>query len=94
MGKPIAVLAFSGGLDTSFCVAYLREQGYNVITVTVDTGGFTPADLQEIAARSEELGAIHHHVIDGRQSLWDLCGALHHRRECAARWCLSTLRRA
>lgn len=72
MGKPIAVLAFSGGLDTSFCVAYLREQGYSVITVTVDTGGFSAAELQEITARSEELGAIHHHTIDGRQSLWDL----------------------
>ncbi|MEO5952305.1 MAG: argininosuccinate synthase domain-containing protein, partial [Chloroflexia bacterium] len=72
MGKPIAILAFSGGLDTSFCVAYLREQGYGVITVTVDTGGFSPAELKEIAARSDELGAIHHHTVDGRQSLWDL----------------------
>lgn len=72
MGKPIAVLAFSGGLDTSFCVAYLREQGYGVITVTVDTGGFTTAEPGEIAARSNELGSIHHHTIDGRRSLWDL----------------------
>ena len=33
------VLAFSGGLDTSFCVPWLKEQGYQVITAFVDTGG-------------------------------------------------------
>ena len=38
----LAVLAFSGGLDTSFCVLYLKEQGYDVATVTVNTGGFSP----------------------------------------------------
>ena len=36
----LAVLAFSGGLDTSFCVLHLKEQGYDVATVTVNTGGF------------------------------------------------------
>ena len=38
--KKQAVLAFSGGLDTSFCVPYLIEKGYDVITLLVDTGGF------------------------------------------------------
>jgi argininosuccinate synthase len=70
--KPIAVLAFSGGLDTSFCVPWLQERGYDVVTVTVDTGGFSPADLDQISARSSELGATAHHHIDGRQALWDL----------------------
>lgn len=70
MGKPIAVLAFSGGLDTSFCVVWLREQGYDVVTATVDTGGFTPEDLAIIASRSEELGAIKHYALDGKESLW------------------------
>ena len=55
MRKPIAVLAFSGGLDTSFCVPWLKEHSYDVVTVTVNTGGFTPADLSQIAARAEEL---------------------------------------
>jgi argininosuccinate synthase len=72
MRKPIAVLAFSGGLDTSFCVPWLKEQGYDVVTATVDTGGFSPEELSQIAARSEELGAVAHHTVDGRQDLWDL----------------------
>jgi argininosuccinate synthase len=66
-----AVLAFSGGLDTSFCVPWLQERGYQVVTVTVDTGGFSSGDLAEIEARSRELGAVDHCEIDGRQTLWD-----------------------
>src|SRR3954452_18195930 len=72
MKKPIAVLAFSGGLDTSFCVPWLKEQGYDVVTATVDTGGFSEQDLENISARSAELGAIAHHNIDGREALWKL----------------------
>lgn len=72
MHKPTAVLAFSGGLDTSFCVVWLREQGYDVVTATVDTGGFSPDDISEISARSKDLGAVEHLTIDGRQALWDL----------------------
>ena len=37
------VLAFSGGLDTSFCVPWLRERGWRVTTLFVDTGGVTPS---------------------------------------------------
>jgi len=66
-----AVLAFSGGLDTSFCVPWLQERGYQVVTVTVDTGGFSPEDLAQIEARSRELGAVAHREVDGRQTLWD-----------------------
>ena len=71
MSSPIA-LAFSGGLDTSFCVPYLKEEtGRPVQTVTVDTGGFTEAEKEEIAARSEELGAAGHALVDARADLWD-----------------------
>ncbi len=66
-----AILAFSGGLDTSFCVLYLQEQGFEVTTLTVDTGGFTPEELDAIAARSAELGAVKHVSVDGRQALYD-----------------------
>lgn len=66
-----AILAFSGGLDTSFCVLYLREQGYEVITLTVDTGGFTAEELASIADRSAELGAIEHLAVDSRQIFYD-----------------------
>ena len=64
---PRAVLAFSGGLDTSYCVAWLREErGLEVITVTVDTGGLAPADRDALAARSVECGAADHVLVDGR----------------------------
>lgn len=66
------VLAFSGGLDTSFCVPYLQET-YDepVHTVTVDTGGVTAEDRSAIEERARELGASAHHFVDGRASLYD-----------------------
>ena len=71
MPAPIA-LAFSGGLDTSFCVPYLREEtGRDVRTVTVDTGGFSDDEKGQIAARSAELGAAGHDLVDARADLWD-----------------------
>lgn len=67
----LAVLAFSGGLDTSFCVFYLKEQGYDVATVTVNTGGFSPEELARIEAASPKLGAISHTTIDARAGLYE-----------------------
>ena len=66
------VLAFSGGLDTSFCVPYLHET-YDapVHTVTVDTDGLTDADRAAVAARAAHLGADEHHLVDGRTPLYD-----------------------
>jgi argininosuccinate synthase len=72
MDNKLAVLAFSGGLDTSFCVPWLQEQGYDVVTVTVDTGGFSAAERAAIESRAAALGVVAHHTIDGRQPLWDL----------------------
>lgn len=66
------VLAFSGGLDTSFCVKWLRETlGADVTTVTVDTGGFTSAGLAAIERRARELGAVEHRTIDARADVYD-----------------------
>jgi argininosuccinate synthase len=65
------VLAFSGGLDTSFCVPYLAEQGWAVHTVYVDTGGATPAELAAIAQQASAVGAAQHHTIDARQAVFD-----------------------
>lgn len=70
MSKKNVVLAFSGGLDTAFCTVYLREQGFNVTTVTVDTGGFPPEQLASIAALSAKLGAVAHHTVDARDTLF------------------------
>ncbi len=66
------VLAYSGGLDTSFCVAWLtRERGFEVTTVTVDTGGFERAELDLIARRARAAGAVAHREVDARQAVWD-----------------------
>jgi argininosuccinate synthase len=65
------VLAFSGGLDTSYCLALLREQGAEVITALVDTGGMDPQELEAVASRATELGAAEHVVLDARARLYD-----------------------
>ncbi|NCO96775.1 MAG: argininosuccinate synthase [Candidatus Aenigmarchaeota archaeon] len=69
--KEKILLAFSGGLDTSFCIVYLKDQGYDVITATVDSGGFSKEELDEIKEKSKKLGAIEHHTIDGKKELFD-----------------------
>lgn len=62
--KPKVVLAFSGGLDTSFCVKYLAEdQGYEVYSVLVDTGGFSDDELKTIEANAYALGVKHHTTV-------------------------------
>ena len=68
----LVVLAFSGGLDTSFLVPWLRERrGADVVTVTVDTGGLDDAERATIAARARALGAVEHVVVDGRAAFFD-----------------------
>ncbi|GMU43847.1 MAG: argininosuccinate synthase [Xanthomonadales bacterium] len=71
MSQPLCVLAFSGGLDTSFCVLHLRERGFDVATVTVNTGGFDAAELARIEAAAHRLGVAAHRTIDARQELWN-----------------------
>ncbi|MEP0847568.1 MAG: argininosuccinate synthase [Phycisphaerae bacterium] len=71
MSNRKVVLAFSGGLDTSYCALWLREQGYDVYTVTVQTGGFDADDLAAIESRALALGAAAHETIDARRELFD-----------------------
>jgi len=69
--KPI-VLAYSGGLDTSFLVPWLKDNyGRPIITVTVDTGGIDAAGAQTLAERSKAYGAIAHHQIDARADYFE-----------------------
>jgi hypothetical protein len=69
--EPI-LLAFSGGLDTSFCVPWLKDTYQRpVITVTVDTGGIDAAAAQSLAERSVQLGAVEHHLIDARAAYFE-----------------------
>ncbi|MEO6102477.1 MAG: argininosuccinate synthase [Pseudoxanthomonas sp.] len=65
------VLAFSGGLDTSFCIPYLQEQGYAVHTVFADTGGVDAEERDFIEKRAAELGAASHITVDGGPAIWD-----------------------
>ena len=66
------VLAFSGGLDTSFCVPYLKETyGEPVYTVTVNTGGITDDDAQALEQKSQTFGAAGHYLVEGRYALYD-----------------------
>lgn len=70
MGSGI-VVAYSGGLDTSFCVPYLAERhGEPVITVTVNTGGLTEEEAQALQERALALGAARHLTVDARARLF------------------------
>ena len=65
MEKKKVVLAFSGGLDTSFCVKYLSEElGYEVYTAIANTGGFSDEELASIEERAYRLGSKQHATLD------------------------------
>jgi argininosuccinate synthase len=71
MSQPI-VLAYSGGLDTSFLVPWLKEQYQRpIITVTVDTGGIDAGTAKTLEQRALALGAVSHHQIDARADYFD-----------------------
>ncbi|QQT28074.1 MULTISPECIES: argininosuccinate synthase [Sphingobacterium] len=65
------VLAFSGGLDTSFCCIYLtRDLGLEVHSVIVNTGGFSTEELATIEKRAYELGVKSHAVVDETENYY------------------------
>ncbi|MGM0509881.1 MAG: argininosuccinate synthase [Thermoplasmatota archaeon] len=66
------VLAYSGGLDTSFCIPFLKEKyGAEVFTITVDTGGFSREELIQIEENSKKLGAAEHCTSDVKSELFN-----------------------
>ncbi|MGH8190175.1 MAG: argininosuccinate synthase [Rhodanobacteraceae bacterium] len=69
--SPDIVLAFSGGLDTSFCVPYLKERGWTVHTVFADTGGVGAEERAWIESRARALGVASHVTVDGGPALWE-----------------------
>lgn len=72
--RKIAVLAFSGGLDTSYCALRLSEEsGFAVHTVTVNTGGFDEAGVREIETHALALGAAKHVTLDRTREFYDRC---------------------
>jgi argininosuccinate synthase len=68
------VLAYSGGLDTSFCIKYLTaEKGCEIHAVTVDTGGFTAEDLATMEQKAYDLGAKSFAVVDAVKDYYEQC---------------------
>jgi argininosuccinate synthase len=73
MKKKVA-LAFSGGLDTSFCVKYLgNEKNLEVHSVFVNTGGFSPREVKQVEQRALELGVARHESIDVSEQYYRQC---------------------
>jgi argininosuccinate synthase len=65
------LLAYSGGLDTSYLVAWLtRERGCRVETLAVDCGGWTAGEREALRERALALGAVEHRLVDGREELY------------------------
>ena len=66
------VLAYSGGLDTSYCAKYLsQEQGYEVHAVSVNTGGFSKEEIKDIGNKAIELGAKTYKSIDAINTFYN-----------------------
>ncbi|MGE4587011.1 MAG: argininosuccinate synthase [Mangrovibacterium sp.] len=72
--KEKVVLAYSGGLDTSFCAKYLSEEkGLDVYTAVANTGGFVEAELAQIEKRAYELGSKKHVTLDVTRTYYEKC---------------------
>lgn len=70
--KEKVLLAFSGGLDTSFCAMYLaQEKGYEVHTAVANTGGFSTEELKVIEDKAYRLGVASHVALDVTQEYYD-----------------------
>ena len=65
------VLAYSGGLDTSYCAKSLSEEGYEVHAVSVNTGGFSKDEIKKIEEKALLLGAVSYVSIDAVQSFYN-----------------------
>lgn len=71
---PKVVLAYSGGLDTSFCVKHLTaDKGMEVHALTVNTGGFSPEELEALEQKALQLGAASYKAVDALPTYYDQC---------------------
>lgn len=69
--KEKIVLAFSGGLDTCYCLWQLVQEGYEVHTVFISTGGINQDEINKIEERAKLLGTHQHHTLSAEQAIWD-----------------------
>lgn len=67
------VLAYSGGLDTSYCLQHLKGQGYEVYSVLVNTGGFSKLELKNIENNAYYIGTKYHRSIDATNFYYENC---------------------
>ena len=74
MEKKKVLLAFSGGLDTTFCAIYLaNEKQMEVHSAIINTGGFTDVELEQIAGHARRLGIVSHQVLNDTANYYDKC---------------------
>jgi len=74
MEKKKVLLAFSGGLDTSFCAVYLsRDKDMEVHSAIINTGGFGAEQLEQISQHAKKLGVVSHLVLDVTASYYNRC---------------------
>src|ERR1700742_4574344 len=68
------VLAYSGGLDTTYCAVYLKKAGdFEIHALTVNTGGFSQAEIEQIAARAKSLGVASFECVDVTSVYYESC---------------------
>lgn len=67
------ILAFSGGLDTTYCAIWLRQQGYEVWTASVNTGGFDDEEVKRLAEKAKALGIENHVMLDVQEEYYQDC---------------------
>ena len=71
MGNKKLVLAYSGGLDTSYCLMKLSKEGYEVHAISVNTGGFDAMEVEEIKAKALQMGAYTYQSINALDSFYE-----------------------
>ena len=94
------VLAYSGGLDTTYCAIYLKKvRGLEVHAITVNTGGFSREELETIEKRAGDLGVTSFKSVDVIEDYYHSClrylifGNVLKNRHMRHRWRLPTLPR-
>ena len=65
------VLAYSGGLDTSYCLMKLSQEGYEVHAISVNTGGFNTKDIQEMKSKALQMGAKTYQSINALDTFYN-----------------------